>query len=211
MPAVSRYRLVIFDLDGTLIDSAAWLLGAVNQVLRPYVPRPWTVTDLVATAGAPEREVLARLVPPAALEGVMAQYAAALRRTGSLAAQPGISKLLSGLDGAHVGQALFSGAGRNLGELRLALAGWNNRFDVRVWGDEAAPKPAPEGIWRTLERAGGVPAAHAVYVGDTSKDAAAAAAAGVDFIGVSWGDEPGGPKCASLAASPDDLAALLFR
>ena len=203
-----RPALVIFDLDGTLIDSAAWLLRAVNLVLAPYVSRPWTVADLVATAGAPERDVLARVVPPHRLDDVLRLYQQALQDPGSLQAQPGMEDLMLTLARLGVQVGLFSGAGTALGELRLQLVGWSARFSPKVWGDEAAPKPAPDGVLLAARRAG-VSTAQAVYVGDTDKDAAAALAAGMRFIGVHWGDQPGGPKGSAVAATPQALLRML--
>lgn len=200
--------LVLFDLDGTLIDSAAWLLASVNRVLAPYLPAPWTREDLVATAGGPEHQVFARIVPPDALAGVLEAYAAALAAPGVLRPQPGAEALLDGLAADGAALAVFSGAGRRLGELRLRHVGWTERFAVRVWGDETAPKPAPDGVRLALARAGAA-RADTVFVGDTEKDSEAARAAGVRFLGVAWGDRPGGPPDCEVCATPERLLARL--
>ncbi len=203
-----RKPLVIFDLDGTLLDSAAWLLAAVNQVLAPFVSVSWTVEDLVATAGGAEHHVFARVVPPEALTGVLEAYGHALREPGRLRPHAGAEGVLEQLAARGHRLALFSGAGTALGELRLRHVGWSHRFSPRVWGDQVAAKPAPDGIRRVIEFAGAA-AGQAIYVGDTPKDAQAAAAAGVDFVGCAWGDVPGGPACASLAARLEDLLTLI--
>lgn len=196
--------LVIFDLDGTLIDSSAWLVAAVNRVLAPYLTRPFTHADLIATAGGPEHHVFARFVPPAALETALAAYAAALAEPGYLRPQAGVESLLAALAAGGIETALFSGAGRRLGELRLAHVGWQTRFAVRVWGDETAPKPAPDGLHLALRRAG-VTLGESVFVGDTENDSAAARAAGMRFLGVTWGDRPGGPAACETCATPGAL------
>lgn len=196
--------LVIFDLDGTLVDSSAWLVGAVNRVLAPYLPRPFTHEDLIATAGGPERQVFARYVPPAALDTSLAAYAAALGEPGYLRPQAGVETLLANLAAAGLDLALFSGAGRRLGELRLAHVGWQGRFRVCVWGDETAPKPAPDGLHLALARAGAA-LENAVFVGDTENDSRAARAAAMRFLGVAWGDRPGGPPDCEICAAPPDL------
>lgn len=203
------HPLVIFDLDGTLIDSSAWLVGAVNRVLAPYLSRPFTHEELIATAGGPERHVFARYVPPAALEASLAAYAAALGEPGYLQPQAGVETLLADLAAAGVETALFSGAGRRLGELRLAHVGWQDRFRVRVWGDETAPKPAPDGLHLALARAGAA-LEDAVFVGDTENDSQAARAAGMRFIGVAWGDRPGGPPDCETCAGPLELKRRIF-
>lgn len=196
--------LVIFDLDGTLIDSSAWLVAAVNRVLTPYLARPFTHEDLIATAGGPEHQVFGRLVPPDALAASLSAYAAALAEPGYLRPQAGIEALLGALTADGIDTALFSGAGRRLGELRLAHVGWQARFAVRVWGDETAPKPAPDGLLLALARAG-ADLASSVFVGDTEHDAGAARAAGMRFLGVSWGDRPGGPPACEVCDNPAAL------
>lgn len=196
--------LAIFDLDGTLIDSSAWLVAAVNRVLAPYLTRPFTHEDLIATAGGPEHRVFARFVPPEAVAPALAAYAAALAEPGYLRPQAGVEGLLAGLAAAGIETALFSGAGRRLGELRLAHVGWQGRFPVRVWGDETAPKPAPDGLFLALRRAGADLGA-GVFVGDTEHDAGAARAAGMPFLGVTWGDRPGGPAACEICDTPATL------
>jgi phosphoglycolate phosphatase len=203
-------QFIIFDLDGTLIDSSAWLLRAVNQVVAPYVARPWTLEDLLATAGGPEHAVFSRVVPAEVVPAVLTRYQEALREPGSLRIQPGIADLLSALDSRGVSYGLFSGAGRTLGELRLSLVGWDTKFPVRVWGNETAPKPAPDGLHRCLERAG-VGREQVTFVGDTEKDSLCAQAAGMRFIGVAWGDRRGAIEaCEVVAQSPEELLRFLL-
>jgi HAD superfamily hydrolase (TIGR01509 family) len=209
LPLAVKPRIAVFDLDGTLIDSAAWLLQAVNRVLAPYLERPWTREDLIATAGAPERTVLGKLVPPLELERVLAAYHSALQDPGSLKIQPGAEAMLRELEANGVRLGVFSGAGTALGQLRLRLVGWSEQFSVTVWGDEAAAKPAPDGLILAAQRAG-VSVLDAVYVGDTDKDAAAARAAGMPFVGVAWGDQPGGPRSTTCMGTPLELVRVLL-
>jgi len=162
----------------------------------------------VATAGAPERTVIGRIVPVQKLDSVLADYRRALGEAGSLQMQPGIHEFLSALDAEGYASGLFSGAGRELGELRLRLAGWENRFPVRVWGDETEPKPSPAGILLALKKAG-VETASAIYIGDSQKDLLCARAAGVRFLGAGWGDEPAGLIGAWVEATPADLLAQI--
>lgn len=202
-------KFVLFDLDGTLIDSASWLLASVNRVLAPYVAAPWKHEDLIRTAGGPEHQVFAAVVPAPELEGVLAAYREALSSGEGFRVQAGIEGLLADLANAGCTLGIFSGAGRVLGELRLRHAGWSERFPVCVWGDETAAKPAPDGILLALRRAGVVPG-DAVYVGDTEKDRDAARAAGVRFLGVTWGDRPAGPGGCELVRAPSELKMRLL-
>lgn len=207
---MGNLRLAIFDLDGTLLDSSAWLLRAVNEVLAPYQPRPWGRYELVQTAGAPERSVFSRVVPLRDLDNVLAAYRRALDSTGLLRVQPGVTTMLDTLANAGIELALFSGAGRELGELRLRNVGWQKRFSISVWGDEVAPKPLPAGIFEVLRRSRRTPD-EAVYVGDTDKDGKCAKAAGVRFFGVAWGDVTGGPRGGRVARTPQELLEWLLR
>lgn len=199
---------ILFDLDGTLIDSSTWLLASVNRVLAPYVTKPWTLDDLLRTAGGPEHQVFAAVVPPADLAHVLADYRAALVSGEGFSVQPGVEKVLRELERSGCTVGIFSGAGRVLGELRLRHAGWATRFPVCVWGDETAAKPAPDGILEAARRAG-ARLDDTVYVGDTEKDRDAARAAGVHFVCVGWGDRAGRVGACEVVATPDQLLTAL--
>ncbi len=203
-------RLIVFDLDGTLIDSSAWLLTAVNRVLKPWLDKPWGREELVATAGGPEHQVFAAIVPPEEIEPTLLRYGEALREPGVLRPQPGVEAMLDHLEKGGYELAVFSGAGKRLGELRLAHVGWQSRFPVCVWGDEVAAKPSPEGIVKAVARSGGTRET-SLYIGDTPKDAQAAREAGVGFLGVEWGDVPGGVAGEWNARTPGELAAEIER
>jgi phosphoglycolate phosphatase len=187
---------VVFDLDGTMIDTAPDLIRAVNATMR-------------ANGMA---EVATRIIQPAVGIGGRAMVAAALRPQGiepdqaeldrlteqfmdSYAANilvdsrefPGFSEALEGLQSAGALLAVCTNkrellAKQLLEELRLA-----KRFQFIAGRDTfSKSKPDPLHLMETIRLAGGS-ASRAVMIGDSSADSLAAQAAGVHFIGVSFG------------------------
>jgi phosphoglycolate phosphatase len=177
-------RLVIFDFDGTLADSFPWFRGALNEVGRRHGLRPVAAAEVEALRRLGTREILRelRVSPwrlPALTRDLRALKAAA---AGTIPLFPGVPAMLRGLAAGGVGLAIASSDSeasirRTLGA-EAAAVGW------MAGGASLFGKPAR---LRQVLRAAGVPAAAAIYVGDETRDAEAAAAVGVAFGAVTWG------------------------
>lgn len=190
-----KFKLVIFDLDGTLIDTVADLGTAVNVALQA---RNLPVHPLEAYRGMVGHGVrnLVRQAMPEALRGDEAMLDELLSlfldyyitHIDDLSKPyPGIPELLSDLSAAGVKLAVASnkfqaGAGKLIRRTFPEIP-----FGVISGGRPDAPlKPDPailEGILRQM----GVRREETVLVGDSVTDIATAAAAGVECIAVSWG------------------------
>jgi len=213
-------HLVLFDLDGTLIDSAAGIAEAVNRTLRelgharedPAVVRGWI--------GDGARLLLHRALAHAGADlpdgaGFDAAYAVLMRHYGEslplqAVAYPGADAALRGLRARGVRTALCTNKPeRFIAPLLDALA-WPALFDAIVGGDtlsERKPSPAP-----LLHLAGrfGVAPADALMVGDSRTDADAAHAAGMPLLLVRYGYHHGRvPEAGDAVAFTDDLRSLL--
>jgi phosphoglycolate phosphatase len=189
------FEIVGFDLDGTLLDTEADLGAAVNHALalagRPPVP-PGETRDLIGGGG---RKMLARAldrhgaVPDdefvALYDALIGHYEANIAVhtrpfDGCLAALDELDRRGARL--AVVTNKLESLAVRLLGELDLA-----GRFFTIIGGDTMGPgraKPQPDQLHEMIARGGG---GRAAYVGDTTYDTRAAAAAGLPCIAVGFG------------------------
>ncbi len=182
-------ELVIFDLDGTLVDSRADITTAVNRTLAelgerghpPEAIREWIgdgVTRLLERAlGHPERVAQARGLFDRLYSGGL------LDETRPY---PGVNRLLQSL----TGRFLLAVATNKPGEMARAIVrglGWGEAIGAVIGAREGADlKPAPDMLERLLEQTGRS-SRDAVMVGDMVVDLTAARAAGIEFVGVAWG------------------------
>ena len=191
-------RVVLFDLDGTLIDSLPMTFTAFQDALEPFVGRRPPVAEILERFGPADQEIVADWVGAEhAADAVRLLYASYDRQLAGVKPFPGIPEILDALEGEGRRLGLVTGRGRPSTEVILAALGWTDRFAVTLTGDEIPnPKPAPDGLRVALERLGAAPA-DAVYVGDTDKDTRAARAAGIVAAAAAWGT----PDDAALRAA----------
>ena len=176
-----RPRAVVFDLDGTLVDSLPLVLAAIGHAIAPYGRRP--EKDIFASLGGPPALFLGALLPdlahlPTALDR-MEQY----HRENAHLIQPfaGATRILGALQ-AQVQLALWTGRDRVSTEWILNEHRLESFFATAVCGDDLAThKPDPEGLRAILQRLGVQPA-DTLFVGDADVDVAGGAASGVKTL-----------------------------
>jgi len=177
--------IIIFDLDGTLLDSLPDITGAVNCARRSRGLRP-IECDLVGPhIGAGLGRLLQMCVPEvrsdeiADLRPVFMEYYARNLLTES-APFPGVEAVLNSLPR----KALVSNKPRRFGTAILDALNW--QFDGVIYGDDGfGRKPDPRPLKTMLGRFGIAPS-KAVYVGDTAIDSIAAREAEMQFRLVPW-------------------------
>ena len=184
-----RFRVVLFDLDGTVIDSAGIILASMRHATREVLGREIPDGALMAAVGGPGLEAqMLELGGEGRVEELVRVYRAHNEPLHDrIELFPGIDDLLLRLkdEGRQLG--LVSAKRRATVELAFAATAIGHLFDVVVGGDEGAnQKPAPDLLLIALERLG-ASAAQAVYVGDSPFDMTAARAGGLFAIGVTWG------------------------
>jgi phosphoglycolate phosphatase len=212
--------LVVFDLDGTLVDSSGDLSAAINVMLAELAPGLpaldlGTVRSFVGDgAAALVRRSLDQaglgIDTQAALPVFLKAYSAHLLDTTRL--YDGILPMLDALRDRTL--AVLTNKPGGFSREILAGLGVLDRF-VEAWGpeDAGAKKPDPAGLLRLVERCGVRPA-DAVLVGDSPIDVATARAAGVASIGVLWGFDPRSLRARQPdveVGAPLDVAAALAR
>lgn len=200
---MSRIRLVVFDLDGTLIDSRRDLARATNDVLARHGAGPLGDATLTAMVGDGARVLLERafreaaLPPPAAadLDAFLEAYHEHLFDTTR--PYEGVDDTLARVAAACRAAVLTNKPLAHTTRL-IAHFGWGRWLSVVAGGDGPLPrKPAPDGLRDVMARAGEGPAATLV-VGDSRVDLATARAAGTRFALARYGFGAAGVAGAAL-------------
>lgn len=188
------YRLAIFDLDGTILDTLDDLTDAANAALSMGGYPTRTKAEICSFVGDGIKKLIERALPHGASDGEIARVlklfvdyygAHCAEKTGPYA---GIPDVLRSLRARGVKTAVLSNKA-DFATQMLAKAYFEGLFDA-VAGErerEGIPKkPAPDGAWLLLRECG-VTANEAVYIGDSEVDVLTAKNAGLDAILVSWG------------------------
>ncbi len=181
-------RLVIFDLDGTVVDSLAVTFKCFAEAVAPVLGRVPGKEEILTRMGEADQRIVAGWVgEPHADEAVRRLYACYAREFATLAPFPGMVELIRDLRAAGRRTGLFTGRGRPSTDVLLRGLGIEELFDITMTGEEAPrPKPAPDGLLAVAQRLS-IPPADAVYVGDSPLDVSAAISAGVTPVAALWG------------------------
>jgi len=181
---------VLFDLDGTLIDSIGLIVAAMEYAYDGRDRRP-SVAEWTAAIGTPLDGMLRRWATDEAdvtrLRDRYREFQVA-QHDAMTTAYPGVVDAVRALHAegfalAVVTSKLEAGARRS-----LRYVGLEECFGAVVGIDATARhKPDPEPVWHALERLGGIAAGRALFVGDSTHDMRAGRAAGVLTAAATWG------------------------
>jgi pyrophosphatase PpaX len=186
-------RCVLFDVDGTLIDTWDLYIESFLRSLETHVGRRLTLEELAAMHPTSELRVLRQVLAsdeelPAAHEGFLA-HMRALHPELYAGVYDGVPQMLDALRAKGVALGLVTGKSRGAWAVTAPVAALGE-FAVAIMDDDVPePKPAPDGLLAALARLPADPA-ETVYVGDSVNDARAARAAGVRFAAALWGKSP---------------------
>ena len=180
-----KYRLAIFDFDGTLADSFPWFLEIVNDVADRFGFRRIEEHEVDTLRGYDVRGMIRHLRTPAwklplIARHMRARMAADIDRVSLF---PGVSEMLRALHGHGVSIAIVTS--NSEANVRRVL-GAQNAALVRHYGCGASLLGKGSKLRRVL-RASGIPAADAVKIGDEIRDVHAARTAGMASYAVGWG------------------------
>ncbi|NXY97372.1 HAD family hydrolase [Streptomyces sp. BR123] len=204
-------RAVVFDMDGTVLDSVPTVSRAYADAIRSLGGPPVSPDEVVAGWHVGHTELvlafLGRACGPAEVERFHAHLDPAV---AELRPFPGIPALLDEVADAGMRLGVFTAATRRVASSMLAAAGIDARFDVVIAGDDIdRPKPAPDGLLLALQQLG-VPAEATAYVDDAEVDLACASAAGSLGVHAGWGARAGVRAGAHpVAVRPYDVLGLL--
>lgn len=204
-----RYRHIVFDVDGTLLNSADSDLFALQDTVRELTGQTIPIPELVFSQGIPGAATLKRLK----LDHIPEALPLWVRNVGkyehTIALFAGIQELVETL--AAQGYALGIATSRTREEFarHFSRFGLDARFPVIICTDDTEKhKPDPTPLLKYMELAGAQPE-EVLYVGDSVHDSQCAHAAGVNFALALWGTFDPSIPAEHRLNQPGDLPDLL--
>jgi phosphoglycolate phosphatase len=185
-----RFDLLVFDWDGTLMDSAACIAGALQAACRDLGHRVPSERDARYVIGLGLNDALAHVLPgvaasayPALVERYRHHFLLQDRGTQLFA---GVSDMLLGLRAAGHSLAVATGKSRRGLDRALHVSGLSEAFHVTRCADEGNPKPDPAMLNWIMDTLG-VARERTLMIGDTTHDMQMARAAGVERLALTHG------------------------
>ncbi|HRW19642.1 MAG TPA: HAD-IA family hydrolase [Dermatophilaceae bacterium] len=206
---------VVFDLDGTLVDTIGLIVDSYHHAFETVLGRREDEARIRAWIGRPLQQCFAEASPEHA-EALFAAYSEwnAANTDRLVKRYAGVDRLVADLAAAGVTVAVATSKRREPAARALQLTGLDTLIPVIVTQEDTpAHKPDPAPLLLAVSRAGGDPQ-RAAYVGDAVVDVLAAQAAGMTAIGVLWG--AGDPEAiravgpAAVATTVPELRHLLL-
>jgi pyrophosphatase PpaX len=182
MSRAGRLRAVVFDLDGTLLDSMPLVLAAVTHAIEPFAPRP--SREIFARLGGPPERFMATLLDEAANLPVALTRFEGYHRSNAHLIRPfeGAERVLQRLRTAGVQLGIWTGRDRVSTEWLLKEHRLEGYFATAVCGDDLpSHKPDPAGLQELMRRFGVAPA-ETLFVGDADVDVLGGVGGGVDTL-----------------------------
>lgn len=202
-------KLVIFDLDGTLVNTIEDVADSFNEALSQNGFPTYSLDEVALLVGGDLETIVGRMLPEntrtrANIDRVKADY----RRIYATSSKPktvpyeGIPQLLDELFASGIGVAVNTNKGQDLAESCIAKLFPGRNIPVVGYVEDTPSKPDPSGVQRILK---GLSCSiyDAVYVGDGISDAKTAKNAGLAFVFCGWGQ---GDRAAVSEVMPDMLA-----
>ena len=205
-----RFPVVLFDLDGTLVDSGAIILGSFHHATETVLQRRFPDEQIMAQVGGSNLAEQMQLLAPDRVDELVRVYRDHNDpQYSELACFDGIVDVLASLkrEGRRLG--VVSAKRKPTVQRVFDGAGVGAYFDVVVGSDDTERhKPHPEPVLKALELLEAQPH-EAAYVGDSPFDVAAARAAGVYAVAVGWGGIHRVEDADAVVEAPEELLGVL--
>jgi pyrophosphatase PpaX len=183
-----RYPTVLFDFDGTLVDSGAIILSSFKHAARTVLARDVEEEQIAALVGGSNLHDQMRVLDAERVEELVHAYREHNRPLhDELEAFSGVEELVAELSKQGRKLGIVTAKGRQTVDLAFGVLDLERHFEVVVTADMTERhKPDPEPVETALELLGSKPS-DAAFVGDSPYDIESGKAAGVFAIGVTWG------------------------
>ena len=211
-----KYKVLLFDLDGTLCDTDEMLIQSFFALYKKYRPaKIRTREELIYFSGPPIKKTLVDEFPDYTFEEIYKAFQETSRELylPYVKAFDNEIETLKKLKEAGYLLGVVTNKGAPLTKYSLEICHIENLFDVVISADDVnAPKPSPLGIEKALERLAIANKEEVLYIGDNDIDYETATNAGVDAMLVTWG--PREIKCIKTAkyavSSYNELGGILL-
>lgn len=183
-----RWPVVIWDLDGTLVDTIHLIVASYQHAFTTVLGQPWDEDEIKSWIGQSLYGAIQRATPEHADEvfRVYTEWNEA-NTERLISGYPGVPELLATLASEGVRMGVATSKRRQPAEWALELCGLDAVMPLVVTHEDVDEhKPSPKPLLLALERFG-VAAEDAVYVGDAAVDVVAARNAGIPAVAVTWG------------------------
>jgi HAD superfamily hydrolase (TIGR01549 family) len=199
------YKFVIFDIDGTLMDTEKAILCALQKLLKEERNVSYSVEELTFILGIPGKEALRMLAikdPDQALkkwDNYLSEY------FSYISVFPEIEETVKRLNALKIKTGIVTSKTRHEYEKDFIPFALNHYFQYVVCADDTLNhKPHPEPLIKCMEMASAKPE-DSIYIGDTIYDGQCASSAGVDFALALWGTKNKDIKSDHKLTSPLEI------
>lgn len=207
-----KYKLVIFDFDGTLADSFPWYIQVINTVADKYRFKRIETHEIEMLRGYGARQIVQHLGVPWWKLPLIARYMRTLtaQNIGQITLFEGVDRLLQQLSQAGVQLALVTS---NSYENVVNVLGPDHAARIKYYECDVPIFGKRAGFQRILKQSG-IPAQHALCIGDEARDIEAANKEHIPFGAVTWGfariEALQAHRPAELFQKVDDIAAAIL-
>ncbi len=187
---MSSYQTILFDLDGTLIDSVDLIVDSYQHTYRAHGLPMSSREQILAGMGVPLRTIFGELTSdPAEMDRWIATYREynLTHHDQQVRAYPGAVEMVRAVRAAGFRTGLVTSKNNSGARRGLALVGLEGVLEVIVGSDDVTrPKPDPEPVRLALTQLQ-MPTTGCLFVGDSHHDIYSGRGAGVGTVGVTWG------------------------
>lgn len=211
----SRFKGIIFDVDGTLTFTNQLIFDSFNHITKKYLGKSYSDDEIIALFG-PTEDVILKEICKEEYESARKDYYAYYKNNHDIARlYDGIKELIIDIYNSGILLSIFTGKGRTSALITLDELGLTNYFDMIVSGDDVENhKPSPEGIEMFLNKHNLNPT-EVLMIGDAPSDIIAARECGVEIASVVWDsyaeDEVRKLNSKNLFHSVDELRNFIFK
>lgn len=184
---MKKYKHIIFDIDGTLLDTEFAVLHSLQDTVRNYLNRQIPVEELTFALGIPGEVALASLGIVDVKEANQYWNEMMLKYRQRICLFDGVCRMLDVLHDKGYGLGIITSKTRKEYDTDFVPHGISHYFKTVICvEDSSRPKPSSEPLLTYLER-NHLSADDVIYIGDTAYDGKCAHSAGVDFGLALWG------------------------